>query len=654
MRRRSYRCVCVATAVIACAMAAGATVALAQVGAPPSAYARGSENAATVRVTGVISVDFKDEPIQGVADKVSRMVGVNIVVAPGIDKKVTVKLDDLPYEEVLKEIASRCDLIVSRKAANLLRIENPPRVSITFANADIKQAIDLLARQADVNVVVAEQITGTVNLRLKNVPWEQALETLVKTGGYYLVHDETGVTRVITKDMLKDQQSTRVFILRYIQPPSAYTAKIQTEFAVGQPKASVGDLQQDFTLFKAIKSTLSEAGQVEFDKEKNALVVTDIPTKLQDVENVIRQIDIEPLQVFVDAKFVTTNRNDLLDFGTDWSVGRTIEPGVRLGAGGLGTWPFVFGNPGTGGSGFEIGRLGTQTARFLPQGFQNPPGQPFNLPRNAAGTSFDPTGFGGNFGILDFSRLTPIMQAIKQDDKSTITQAPKLLVLDNQQATIFVGATIRFAETFASSNQQGALEFGIREAANSPVQTGFQLLLVPHIVREMNQVILNVIPQFETLTGPVDGFDVYTSSNGTQIRLPRVSSDTVITKLKIDSGQTAVIGGLVNEQDTEQITKIPLLGDLPFAGWAFKTKTNTKIKSNLYIFLTVNIVDRAQETRAVVAEGIETGNETRTGKPLFLKERVVKNAQEDAQREEDSRKAYAPILRGSEFKPYGK
>jgi type IV pilus assembly protein PilQ len=635
-------------------MAAGASVALGQAGAPPSGIGPAPGNAAAIRTTGVISVDFKDEPIQGVADTISRMVGVNVVVAPGIDKRVTVKLENLPYEEVLREIATRCDLVVTRKGANLLRIENPPRVSITFTNADIKQAIDLLARQADVNIVVAEQVTGSVNLRLKNVPWEQALETLVKTAGFFLVSDETGVTRVITKDMLKEQTTTQVFILRYIQPPSAYTAKITTEFAVGQPKASVGEMEQDFTLFKAIKSVLSETGQVQFDKDKNALVVTDIPTKLKDVENVVKQIDIEPLQVFVDSKFVTTQRNDLLDFGTDWSQGRTIEPGVRVGPGGLGTWGFVFGNPGTGGSGFEIGRLGTQTAKFLPQGFQNPPGQPFNLPRNAAGNSFDPTGFGGNFGILDFARMAPILQTIKQDDKSTITQAPKLLVMDNQQATIFVGQTIRFAETFASSNQQGALEFGIREAANSPVQTGFQLLLIPHVIRELNQVILNVIPQFETLTGPVEGFDVYTSSNGTQIRLPRIASDTVITKLKLDSGQTAVIGGLVNEQDSDQITKVPILGDIPFAGWAFKTKTTIKTKANLYIFLTIHVLDRGQETRAVVAENIETDNETRTGKPLFLKERMVKNAQEQTQREEDSRKAYAPILRGSEFKPYAK
>ncbi len=641
------------SAMIAFATAAAMPGIQAQMNAPSAGgSAAPRANDATVRMTGVISVDFKDVPLEQAAQHIGQMVGVNIVVAPGVEQqRVTVKLSNLPYDEVLREIASRLNLIVVRKTANLLRIENPPRVSITFQNADIKQAIDLLAKQADMNIVVAEKVQGTVNLRLKNVPWEQALDTLVKTAGFYLVRDETGVVRVITSDMLKDQQETRVFTLKYIQPPSAYTAKIQTEFAVGQPKPSTGELEQDFTLFKAIKSVISETGSVEFDKDKNALVVTDIPTKLDQIAAVIKEVDTEPLQVFVDAKFVTTTRNDLLDFGTDWSQGRTIQPGVRVAPGGLGTWGFVFGNPGTGGSGFDIGRIGTRQAPFLQQGTL---AGPFNLPRNTGGTFFDAAGFGGNFGVLDFTRLAPIMETIKQDDKSTITQAPKLLVLDNQQATIFVGETIRFAETFASSNQQGALEFGIREAANSPVQTGFQLLLIPHVIREMNQVILNVIPQFETLTGPVDGFDVYTSSNGTQIRLPRVASDTVITKLKIDSGQTAVIGGLVNEQDTEQITKVPVLGDLPLVGWAFKKKTNRKRKANLYIFLTLHVVDRGQETRAVVAENIQSENETRTGKPLFLKERMVKNAQEQTQREADSRKAYGPALRGSEFKMYGK
>jgi type II secretory pathway component GspD/PulD (secretin) len=200
------------------------------------------------------------------------------------------------------------------------------------------------------------------------------------------------------------------------------------------------------------------------------------------------------------------------------------------------------------------------------------------------------------------------------------------------------------------------LEYGIREAANSPVQTGFQLLLVPHIIRELNQVILNIIPQFDAQAkgqGDNFGFDTYTSG-GQTILLPRISHKTVVTKLKLDSTQTAVIGGLVNETDSEEITKLPVLGDIPIVGWAFKTKTNVKTKSNLFIFLTVFVLDRAQESRAAVAEGIESDNETRTGKPLYMKERVLKNAQSQSEREEDSRKAYAPLLRGSEFRATSK
>jgi general secretion pathway protein D len=319
----------------------------------------------------------------------------------------------------------------------------------------------------------------------------------------------------------------------------------------------------------------------------------------------------------------------------------------------MGSWGFVFGNPGP----YGITPGVTPTGAFIDPTALNPP---FIVGRrlwDAFGNPLAVGGGGGNFGILDFSQLAPIFSLLKRDDKSTVTQAPKLLVLDNQQATIFVGETVRFAETFSTSNQQGGVEFGIREAANSPVQTGFQRLLIPHVIRELNQVILTVIPQFESLTQGNSvahpGFDEYTSGTMT-ILLPRVSHQTVVTKLKMDSGQTAVMGGLVNEQDIDQIDKVPILGDLPFGGWAFKKKVTNKTKRNLFIFLTLHVLDRAQESRAAVAEKIETDNEFRTGKPLYLKERVIKDAQEKSRREEDSRKAYAPILRGSEFKPYEK
>ncbi|NOZ23610.1 MAG: hypothetical protein GXP25_21245 [Planctomycetes bacterium] len=597
------------------------------------------------KVTGRISIDFKDEPLENVVDTISRMVGVNVVLAPGIDERLTLRLVNVHYERVLNEIASRCNLIVQKEAENLIRLANPPRVTITFQNADITTAIDMLARQADVNIVVAQEVTGKVNMRLKNIPWREALQTVVKTAGFVTVTDEMGIMRVLTRASLVEQLETKAFRLRYIQPPSIYTASIETEFAVGKPKQKTGQYDRDFTLFKAVKTTLSEFGKMEFDADTNAFIITDIPPTLAAIGAVIKELDVEPMQVFCDIKFVSTTNSDLLDFGADWTMGGVNTPGVTLT--GLGDFAFFFGS-GRGadstGTPYSFGRADTFDVGILPTAH-------FPLAvKNPLTSNF----VSGNLGILDFNRMRFAMNFIKNDDKSNIIQAPKLFVLDNQEATIFVGQTIRFAETFTTTVQGTAGTSGIREADNSPVETGFQLLLKPHIIREANQVIITLIPEWEFLSGPdADGFQTFNDGVHT-IRLPQITSNTVVTKLKMDSGQTAVMGGMIQERDVEFTAKLPILGDLPIIGWLFKNKQTQKRKENLLIFITCTIVDRGQETRGIVAEQITSANENRPGKPLFLKDRIRRDMEQELDREIESRRAYEKQFRASEYRVYQK
>jgi general secretion pathway protein D len=197
-----------------------------------------------------------------------------------------------------------------------------------------------------------------------------------------------------------------------------------------------------------------------------------------------------------------------------------------------------------------------------------------------------------SFGLLDFSQMSQTLEMFASDEDSEIKQSPQLLVIDNHQATIFVGETIRFAETDSASNQSGGVEVGIREATNSPVDTGFQLLVRPHIVAGEDKVVLTVIPKAESLSGTgntIAGFDDFTNGVAS-IQLPRVQSSTLVTKLILKHGQTAVLGGMIQETQSETKHKVPLLGDIPLLGWAFKWKSSLKSKNNLLIFLTVCIV----------------------------------------------------------------
>jgi len=184
-------------------------------------------------------------------------------------------------------------------------------------------------------------------------------------------------------------------------------------------------------------------------------------------------------------------------------------------------------------------------------------------------------------------------------------QAPKLIALDNQEATIFVGETIRFAQTTASSNQSGGLTFSIDEADNSPVQVGFQLLMIPHVIPDRDQVIMTIIPQQRSLVGEDDGFRTFTTGvGGTQgvqtIQLPQEQSSTVVTNMKLDNGQTALIGGLLQDSDSLTVNKVPFLGDIPILGYLFRDEHRSKTKGNLVIFVTPTIVRDTQHMRDLV------------------------------------------------------
>ncbi|KPL02121.1 MAG: hypothetical protein AMK75_03285 [Planctomycetes bacterium SM23_65] len=206
-----------------------------------------------------------------------------------------------------------------------------------------------------------------------------------------------------------------------------------------------------------------------------------------------------------------------------------------------------------------------------------------------------------SFGLLDFRQMSQTIDYFQSDENSELKQSPQLIVLDNHQATIFVGETIRFAETDSASNQAGGVEVGIREATNSPVDTGFQLLVRPHIVAGEDKVVLTVIPKAETLSGTSEdlpGFDEFTNGVAS-IQLPRVQSSTLVTKLILKHGQTAVLGGMIQEVESDDERKVPLLGDIPIIGWAFKWKSRLKARNNLLVFISVYIVRSESDIKEI-------------------------------------------------------
>ena len=533
-----------------------------------------------------VTLHVKDQPVVDVIKYIAERAGVNIVPADGIDEKVTVDLDAVPWRLALEIVAEKAGCVVVEKAANVIRIEQPPRVTFEFTGADIRVVVDAIAKVAGASVVLAPNVEGAVYLRINDVPWKTALETVAKSLGYVVVEEPWSIYRVVHPSSLEAQMETKVFPVKYLRPPPFYTPKIKTEYAQAPTQTRQGgsqDVEKSFTLIKSLRSALSATGKLDYVDRYNVIVVKDIPPVLAQIEKILQELDVEPAQIFVDVKFVTTANNDILNYGFD--IG---EQGLQVGL--------------TGGSipsrlPFNLGTGGWNSAIVANENGYTP------------GLSDADTLSAIRFGTLDFTQATFTLSLLSRDQRSRIVQAPQLMALDNQEATIFVGRTIRYAQTEATAAQNGGLQYAIREADNSPVQTGFQLYMVPHVIPNSNRIMMTLIPEAEQLVGTdvnVPGFQVFRSGEGTpnevSIALPQVASATLITTLLLESGHTAVIGGLVTEQDTCRINKVPVLGDVPFLSFFFKSNQRSKVQENLIVFITPRIVRDACDIDRAVSE----------------------------------------------------
>jgi type IV pilus assembly protein PilQ len=520
--------------------------------------------------------------------------GANLVVLAGGDQLVSLEITDVPWREALELAAEQCGCIVSERKAGVLVIEKPIPVTFDFPNGDIRAVIDTIAKVSGANIVVSPDVQGTISVRVQDVPWRGVLDSVVKTLGFVVVEDTRGMLRVVDPATLQAQLETRSYQLRYLRPPGTYVPRVQSEFILGQSKPPTGDLAKDFPIIDALRKALTDGGELDYVAAQNVIIVRDT-TQVQDaIRDILSRLDVEPAQVFIDVKFVSTTNGDLLDIGVDYGAsGPTVSiSGSQIPI----TFPFQQGE-----GGFEDGLIA---------GLDEVDG-PFFNPATNGGEVVAPATI---FGALNFTGFAATLRMLQTDSRTEVVQAPKILALDGREATIFVGETIRYAEAKTEQGQAGGFLLAITEANNSPVEVGFQLLLTPHVVPGTNKLTLDVIPKETSLSGTGDselappGFDVFTvGAQGLEgsIALPRKRSSTIVTSMLLDSGQPAVIGGLTTDQDIETHAEVPYLADIPILGELFQYDKNTRDRRNLLVFLTPTIVRSSFEQRRLLELELE-------------------------------------------------
>jgi type IV pilus assembly protein PilQ len=547
-----------------------------------------------------LTLKLKDRLLRDVVNNIRRKAGVNIIIDDAIEDRVTIDLEDVDWRQALELVAERAGCVVVEEVGNVLKVEKPPRVYFAFENADVVKVVDTIAKISGANIVISPDVEGTITLRLKDIPWRDALEATVKTLGYVVVEEQRGILRVVPRTNLEQDLVRESFQLRFVRPRSAYLPFLDSEYVrFTNPQLLNGGAQMqqgaagqpDFQLIEALQRlSTPQIGSLEYFEDQNLIIVRDTKPVVDEIRRIVQELDVEPGQIFIDVKFVTTTNQDILDFGVDPGASGLI---AQIGLSSIPiTLPFNLG-----GGGFEDEFIAVQNPNNVNQGsgpFADPT---LNLPAQVSAPNVI-------FGALDFTQVTAALRLLKQDTFSEIIQAPKLIALNHHEATIFVGETVRYAQARAEQGQAGGLQLVVEEAPGSPVSVGFQLLTIPHIVPGTNKVIMDIIPKSDALSGTGQtnlappGFDVFTVGSGTgdgTIALPRIASSTIATKVLLNSGQTAVLGGLVTDNNSLSTTRIPFLGDIPILGWLFKRENSQKTRSTLIVFLTPQIIRSPEE-----------------------------------------------------------
>ena len=436
------------------------------------------------------------------------------------------------------------------------------KLSLNFQNVEVRAVLQVIADFTGLNIITSDTVTGSLTLRLKDIPWDQALDIIMQTKGLDM-RKNGNVVLIAPREELAVKERQQLESRQQISD----LEPLQTEmFQLNYQKAEavqklISDKEQKF---------LSKRGSAVVDPRTNILFVQDTASRLEEVRRVIRQIDVTVRQVLIESRIVIASDKFSRQLGVRLGVqtGFTLQRRYAGGFGGsLSTTPVVTC------SGTTCTReTRTQTPYELASGIANagysdPPQLNVNLPvPNPAGQlALTLINLGsGNLINLELS-------ALEADTLGKVISSPRVVTADNQKAHIEQGTEIPYV-TPGSANAPATVQFKKAVLA---------LDVTPQITPD-NRIIMSV----EIRKDAVGQF-VPVQGGGS---VPSIDTKNVTTQIAVNNGDTAVIGGIYEETINNNVTKVPFLGDIPILGYVFKQTGKELDKTELLIFLTPRII----------------------------------------------------------------
>ncbi|MDW5444076.1 type IV pilus secretin PilQ [Polaromonas sp. SM01] len=420
------------------------------------------------------------------------------------------------------------------------------KLSLNFQNIETRSLLQVIADFTNFNIVTSDSVTGAVTLRLKDVPWDQALDIILQAKG--LGMRKTGnVLLIAPKDELAAKDKLDLESRNAIQN----LEQVRTQdFRLNYAKAA--DIARGLTGTGAAGATkiLSPRGSVISEVRTNQLFVTDIPSKLEQVQSLIAKLDIPVRQVLIEARIVEASD----------TFGKSI--GVRLGG-----RPFTLnGSQNTQfGATYITPNIPPGTAPSLGSNFGTTAGDFVNLP-GVGQNGFPAATFAVSLFNSSLTRLLNLeISAMEADGKGKIVSSPRIVTADQVKALIEQGTELPYQQATSS----GATSIAFRKA-------NLKLEVTPQITPEGNIILQVDVNKDSVGRSTTNGFAIDTKHIQTQVL--------------VENGGTVVIGGIFEQTEREDETKVPLLGDLPGVGNLFKTRTRTANKSELLVFISPKMI----------------------------------------------------------------
>jgi len=420
------------------------------------------------------------------------------------------------------------------------------RLSLNFQNIEVRAVLQLIADFTGINMVTSDSVTGTLTLRLKNVPWDQALAMILKTKGLDQ-RREGNVMLIAPAEEIAAREKLELEANKQIQELAPlYNETIQVNYAKASTIAA---------MIKQQKNTLTDRGSINVDDRTNKLFISDVEDRINTIRNLVSELDVPVKQVLIESRIVIANDNFSKELGVRFGVTSTKQAAN-------GDVSAISGNAAA------TDTLITQAHNNI--NTNNNPYPITSLPTQANRYNVDlptVTQYGSiALAVLSANTLVDLeLSALQTEGKGKIVSNPRVITSNSHQALIEQGVEIPYAEASSS----GATSISFKKAV-------LKLEVTPQITPD-NRVVMDLKVNKDSV-GQVFG------------GIPSIDTRKVQTQVLVDNGQTVVLGGIYEQVKSHDVDRVPFFGDLPIIGALFRQTREVDNKSELLIFVTPKIL----------------------------------------------------------------